>query len=362
MRVLIAPDKFAGTLTAVEAAEAMAEGWRRRSPGDRLDLAPMSDGGPGFVGVLHTALGGDLEVVTVPGPHGEPTPATLLLVGETAYVESAQACGLQLTGGEGVEVASTVGVGRLVEVAVDAGARTVVVGLGGSGTNDGGAGLLSALGATADGRLDAGPLRLSDVTSVDLAPARERVAGVRLVAASDVDVPLTGLFGATKSFGPQKGVAEERIALLDGLLEQLAVATDRRLSLEKGAGAAGGLGFALMLLGAERRPGIDLVTEAVDLPGRAAQADVVLTGEGAFDFSSRSGKVPYGVAQVAAEALRPCVALAGQVLVGSREMRALGVEAAYSLVELVGEERALGDPAGALADLAERVARTWSRE
>ena len=362
MRVLIAPDKFAGTLTAVEAAEAMAAGWRRRSPGDELDLAPMSDGGPGFVGVLHTALGGDLEVVTVPGPHGEPTPATLLLVGETAYVESAQACGVQLTGGEGVEVASTVGVGRLVEVAVDAGARTVVVGLGGSGTNDGGAGLLHALGATADGRLDAGPLRLSDVTSVDLAPARERVAGVRLVAASDVDVPLTGLFGATKSFGPQKGVAEERIALLDGLLEQLAVATDRRLSLVTGAGAAGGLGFALMLLGAERRPGIDFVTEAVDLPGRAAAADVVLTGEGAFDFSSRSGKVPYGVAQIAAEALRPCVALAGQVLVGSREMRALGVEAAYSLVELVGEERALGDPAGALADLAERVARTWSRE
>ena len=362
MRVLLAPDKFAGTLTAVEAAEAMAEGWRRRSPGDQLDLAPMSDGGPGFVGVLHTALGGDLEVVTVPGPHGEPTPATLLLVDGTAYVESAQACGIELTGGEGVEVASTVGVGRLVEVAVEAGARTVVVGLGGSGTNDGGAGLLHALGATADGRLDAGPLRLSDVTSVDLGPARERVAGVRLVAASDVDVPLTGLFGATKSFGPQKGVAEERIALLDGLLEQLAVATDRRLSLEKGAGAAGGLGFALMLLGAERRPGIDLVSEAVDLPGRAAAADVVLTGEGAFDFSSRSGKVPYGVAQVAAEALRPCVALAGQVLVGSREMRALGVEAAYSLVELVGEERALGDPAGALAELAERVARTWSRE
>jgi len=362
MRVLVAPDKFAGTLTAVEAAEAMAEGWRRRSPADELDLAPMSDGGPGFVGVLHTALGGDLEVVTVPGPHGEPTPATLLLVDGTAYVESAQACGIELTGGEGVEVASTVGVGRLVEVAVEAGARTVVVGLGGSGTNDGGAGLLHALGATADGLLDAGPLRLSDVTSVDLGPARERVAGVRLVAASDVDVPLTGLFGATKSFGPQKGVAEERIALLDGLLEQLAVATDRRLSLEKGAGAAGGLGFALMLLGAERRPGIDLVSEAVDLPGRAAAADVVLTGEGAFDFSSRSGKVPYGVAQVAAEALRPCVALAGQVLVGSREMRALGVEAAYSLVELVGEERALGDPAGALADLAERVARTWSRE
>lgn len=361
MRVLVAPDKFAGTLTAVEAAEAIAEGWRRRSPGDEVDLAPMSDGGPGFVDVLHAALGGELQVVTVPGPHGEPTPATLLLVGSTAYVESAQACGLHLTGGEGVEVASTVGVGRLVASAVDAGATKVVVGLGGSGTNDGGAGLLHALGATADGRLDAGPLRLSDVTGVDLAPARARVAGVELVAASDVDSPLTGLFGATKTYGPQKGVAEERVALLDGLLEQLAVATDRRLSLEKGAGAAGGLGFALMLLGGRREPGIDLVTGAVRLAERARAADVVLTGEGAFDFSSRSGKVPYGVAQVAAEALRPCVALAGQVLVGSREMRALGVEAAYSLVELVGEDRALREPAAALADLAERVARTWSR-
>ena len=146
------------------------------------------------------------------------------------------------------------------------------------------------------------------------------------------------------------------------LLEQLAVATDRRLSLEKGAGAAGGLGFALMLLGATREPGIDLVAAAVDLEARARAADVVVTGEGAFDFSSRSGKVPYGVAEISARALRPCVALAGQVLVGSREMRALGVEAAYSLVELVGEERALGQPAQALSELAERVARTWSRE
>ncbi|MBU2111056.1 MAG: glycerate kinase, partial [Actinobacteria bacterium] len=229
-------------------------------------------------------------------------------------------------------------------------------------TNDGGAGLLHALGARADRRLDAGPLGLADVTSVDLAPARERLAGVRLVAASDVDSPLTGLFGATKTFGPQKGLEAGRVALVDGLLEQLAVATDRRLSLEKGAGAAGGLGFALMLLGATREPGIDLVAAAVDLEARARAADVVVTGEGAFDFSSRSGKVPYGVAEISARALRPCVALAGQVLVGSREMRALGVEAAYSLVELVGEERALGQPAQALGELAERVARTWSRE
>ncbi len=227
--------------------------------------------------------------------------------------------------------------------AVDGGATTVVVGLGGSGTNDGGAGLLATLGATSDGILDCGPVCFGDLSTVDLAPARERLAGVELVMASDVDNPLTGLFGATKTYGPQKGITEDRIAEVDGWLEQLAVATDRRRSLEKGAGAAGGLGFALLCLGARRAPGIELVVDAVRLAERARAADLVVTGEGAFDFSSRSGKVPYGVAEVAAQALRPCVALAGQVLVGSREMRALGVESAYSMVEAYGEERSLAD-------------------
>jgi glycerate kinase len=360
MRVLIAPDKFAGTMTAVEAAEAIATGWRRQAPGDDLDLAPMADGGPGFVDVLHAALGGELSAVTVSGPQGTPVPAVVLRVGETAYVESAQAAGLHLTDGD-AETATSRGVGELVLAAVSGGARTVVVGLGGSGTNDGGAGVLAALGATADVTLDAGAAALSGVSSVDLSAARSRLDGVTLVAASDVDNPLTGLFGATKTFGPQKGIAEERIAEVDGWLEAFAAAADRRTSLEKGAGAAGGIGYALLLLGATREPGIGLVTDAVSLAERARRADLVVTGEGAFDFSSRAGKVPYGVAGVAAEALRPCIALAGQVLVGSREMRALGIESAYSLVDLVGEERALGAPADALADLAERVARTWSR-
>jgi glycerate kinase len=361
VRVLIAPDKFAGTLTAVEAARAMADGWTRQAPGDELDLAPMADGGPGFVDVLHEALGGELSAVTVAGPHSEPVPGAVLTLGERAWVESAQACGLALTRGEGAESATTWGVGELVLRAIDAGATDIVVGLGGSGTNDGGAGLLGALGATADRALDGGATGLDGVTEVDLAGAREVVRGVRLTAATDVDSPLTGLFGAIKTYGPQKGIAEERLPALDGILEAFAAATDRRTSLEKGAGAAGGVGFALLLLGASRRPGFDIVAEAVDLAARARAADVVLTGEGAFDFSSRSGKVPYGVATVAAEALRPCVALAGRVLVGSREMRALGIESAYSLVDLVGEEQALGDPAGSLARLAERVARTWSR-
>ena len=355
MRVLVAPDKFAGTLSAVEAAEAIALGWRRHAPADELDLVPMSDGGPGFVDVLGNALGGTREPVVVRGPFGESVPAEVLVVGEVAYVESAQACGLHLTGARDAERATTYGVGELVVAARDAGARTVVVGLGGSGTNDGGAGLLAALGATADRPLDEGVVGLAGITRLELPDP-----GVALVSASDVDNQLTGLFGATKTFGPQKGIPEERLPAVDGLLEELARAAGQRTALEKGAGAAGGLGYALLLLGGERRPGLDLVAAATGLAERARAADLVVTGEGAFDFSSRAGKVPYGVATIAAEAIRPCVALAGAVLVGSREMRALGVESAYSLVDLVGEERAFADAAGSLADLAERVARTWS--
>ncbi|MDZ5620734.1 glycerate kinase family protein [Nocardioides bizhenqiangii] len=360
MRILVAPDKFAGTLSAVEAAEAIAEGWRRQAPGDEIDLAPMSDGGPGFVDVLNAALGGELLVESVAGPFGDTVPATVLIVGDTAYIESAQACGVHLTGGERAEHAGTAGVGELIAAAIDAGARAVVVGLGGSGTNDAGAGMLGALGAAADVPLDKGASGVNGARHVDLEPARRRTTAARLVAATDVDSPLTGLFGATRTFGAQKGIAEERMPFVDGLLESFAAITDFRTSLEKGAGAAGGLGFGLFLLGAERQAGIELVARAVGLADRARQADLVITGEGAFDFSSRAGKVPAGVAAVASEALRPCIALAGQVLVGSRETRALGMDAAYSIVDLVGEEEAFRDPGGALALLTERVARTWS--
>jgi glycerate 2-kinase len=364
MRVLIAPDKFAGTLTAVEAAEAIATGWRRRAPGDELDLAPMADGGPGFVDVLHASLGGDLLAATVRGPYGDPVPASVLVRDRSAYVESAQACGLHLTAPEHREPerAGTYGVGELLLTAVEAGATRVFVGLGGSGTNDGGAGMLAALGATAvpEHALEQGPRGLFGLSTVDLEAARRRLEGVDLVAASDVDNPLLGLIGATNVYGPQKGVEADRLHAVDGALERLAHATDRKVALAKGAGAAGGLGFGLLLLGATRTPGIDVVSAAVGLPERARRADLVVTGEGSFDFSSRSGKVPYGVAAVAADAVAPCIALAGRVLVGSREMRALGVESAYAMVDLVGEQASFADPAGSLAALAERTARTWS--
>ncbi len=361
MRVLIAPDKFAGTLTAVEAAVAMAEGWQRQAPDDELDLAPMSDGGPGFVDVLFETRGGKMKHLTVRGPFGDPVPARVLLAGATAYVESAQACGIHLTGGTRAELASTYGVGEMVIAAIEAGASKVVVGLGGSGSNDGGAGFLAALGAYGDRRMDGGVAALDGIKQVDLTRAREWFEDVELVAASDVDNQLTGMFGATKVFGPQKGMSEVRIPIVDTILSAFAGAIDRKLRLEPGAGAAGGLGYGLIVLGGRRESGIELVSSIVELEKRAKQADLVLTGEGAFDYSSRAGKVPYGVASIAAEAVRPCVVIAGQVSVGAREMRALGIESAYSLVSLVGEERALGDPAGAVADLAARVARTWSR-
>lgn len=358
MRVLVAPDKFAGTLTAPQAAGAIAEGWRRHAPGDELDLVPMADGGPGFVEVLHESLGGRMVPATVSGPFGDPVDGAVLVVGETAYVESAQACGLHLTERRDPERATTYGVGQLLLAARDAGARRVVVGLGGSGTNDGGAGLLAALGATADRPLDRGVSGLEGVTRVDL-PDRP-LGEVALVAASDVDNPLTGLFGAIKVFGAQKGIAEEDMPRWDAALQELAAATDRATATAPGAGAAGGLGFAMLLLGATRRAGVEVVAEAVGLLERARRADVVLTGEGSFDPQSSGGKAPAGVAAVAGEAIRPCVVLAGRVTVGAREMRALGVEAAYSLLDVVGEERAFGEPEAALAELAERVARTWS--
>jgi glycerate kinase len=366
MRVLVAPDAFAGTLTGPEAARAIIEGWRRHAPGDELTPAAMADGGPGFVEVLHEALGGELAVVTVRGPVGAEVPVTVLHADGTAYVESAQACGLHLVDSHDPMRATTYGVGQAIGAALDAGARRIIVGLGGSATNDGGAGLLAALGAAADVRLDAGPDGLAGVTRVDLAPARARLDGIELVIAVDVDLALLGMFGATKTFGTQKGLTDSQIIAVDGVLDRFVEATcgstpaERRIADAKGAGAAGGLGFALMLLGGHAVSGIDLVAETVGLTTQAGAHDLVVTGEGAYDFSSRAGKVAFGVATVAAAAARPCIVLAGQVLVGSREMRAMGIESAYSMTDVVGLEASMGEAYASLATLAERVARTWS--
>ncbi|HWV27685.1 MAG TPA: glycerate kinase [Aeromicrobium sp.] len=367
MRVLVAPDSFGGTLSAPEAARAIVAGWQRQAPADELITAPMADGGPGFVDVLHESIGGELAVQTVAGPYGEPVPVTWLKDGATAYIESAQACGLHLSDRRDPLVASTSGVGQLVGAAVDAGARRIVVGLGGSATNDAGAGFLAALGATADVPLDAGPEGMAGVTDVDVTPARLRLSGVELVVASDVTSTLLGMFGATKTFGPQKGLSEEQIIRVDGILDTFVDAVcgstpaERRVADAPAAGAAGGLGFALQVLGGTVTSGIDLVADTVGLRDLAASVDLVVTGEGRYDFSSRSGKVVFGVAKAAGAAARPCIVLTGQLQVGAREMRAMGVESAYAMADVVGLETALSEPHASLAALAARVARTWSR-
>jgi len=380
VRVLIAPDKFAGTLSALEASRAIAEGWRRTAPADKLVEVPLADGGPGFVDVLHATLGGDLLPVRVTGPSRTRVDATVLLVGATAYVETAQACGLHLVRTpRDPRTTTTYGVGELLLAARDAGARRIVLGLGGSGTNDAGAGMLAALGALggdADGA-DATPL-LSDggaalrgVAEVGLGPALEAVAGLELVAATDVDNPLLGLRGATNGFGEQKGADDAAVMQLEGALETFARGVGRRgdgkdPAVAMGAGAAGGLGYALLHLGAERVPGIATVLGTVDLATRISGCDLVVTGEGAFDWQSMRGKVVSGVAEAALAQGRGCVVLAGRVDVGRREYLAIGVSGAFAVVDDLRDrglapERAFDDPAASLSDLAARAARTWSR-
>ncbi|MDA8368514.1 MAG: glycerate kinase [Nocardiopsaceae bacterium] len=367
MRIVIAPDKFAGTLTAVEAAQALAEGWHSVDPDAQTELVPLSDGGPGFVEVLHTALGGTVVEEEVTGPLGAPVRAGYLLDGGTAYVESAQACGLHLVPGKDRDPGRTTssGVGELIAHAAAGGAHTIVVGLGGSATNDGGAGMLAALGAAPSGPLAAGGAALAALPGpVDLAPAQRATEGVRLIAATDVDNPLLGAHGASAVFGPQKGADEEQVQRLDAALAAFADATDPdgRLRTAPGAGAAGGLGYALLLLGGTVESGVDRVLSAVGLAELAAAADLVITGEGSFDAQSLRGKLPCGVARTAAEHGVPCVVAAGAVAVGRREAAAAGITETYSLVESAGSvEAALTRSAQELRRLAAEVARRWRR-
>jgi glycerate kinase len=372
VRVVVAPDSFGGTLSAVQVAEAMAAGWRRSAPGDELELLPFSDGGPGFVDVLGSVLDGRVVPVQTTDPLGRPTVGAVLLDGDTAYVETAQATGLHLlTAAERDPLRTTTqGLGILLATAVECGARTVVLGLGGSATNDAGAGMLAALGVhlldAAGAALPPGGLALATLDRVEGAP---QLRGASLVAATDVDNVLCGPAGATVVFGPQKGLRPEDVDRLDAALARWADVVERDLpgapaglAELPGSGAAGGLGAAVFALGGTRQSGFELISLVVGLPAAVQRADLVLTGEGSFDFQSLRGKVAGGVAAVAAEHGVPCLVLAGQVSVGRREAAAAGVEAAYSVADEAGSvSEALRRPADRLADLAARVAGQWSR-
>lgn len=373
MRILIAPDTFAGTLTAPEAAAAIAAGWRSADPDAVLDLAPISDGGPGFLDVLSTSLVGEaaseLIACSVHGPRGEPRPAGVLVRGATGYLESAQACGLHLLTETERDptVTTTYGVGELITAALDAGVRRIVVGLGGSSTNDGGAGLLAALGAEPRDRLAAGGGTLARVTAVALSGLDPRLADVDLIAATDVDSPLLGPHGATAVFGPQKGAGPAGLVALEAALGHWATVLGAALPAARtavdlpGAGAAGGLGYALLALGGRRVSGIELVVAETGLRERIAAADLVVTGEGSFDGQSLRGKATGGIASAARAAGVACLVLAGRVGVDPGDAAALGVTAAYAVADHAGSvAAALARPADELAGLAARVAHGWS--
>lgn len=385
MHVLIAPDCFTGTLTATQAAEAMADGWRRSAPDDLLTLRPLSDGGPGFVDVLETATGGRTVAVTVSGPLGDPVPAAVLLTDDadgrrTAWVESAQAIGLHLLDASARDPGRTTtrGLGELMLAALDEGVDRVVVGLGGSGTNDGGAGMLAALGAGPDDVLAGGGAGLvaTRVGDLDgLGDVRRRLRDVEVLAATDVDAPLLGLQGASAVYAEQKGASPEQSQLLEASLghfadvvrrvsppvEDLLTGRPRRLDRLPGAGAAGGTGFGLLVLGARRVSGVRTVVEAAGLDDLVGAADLVVTGEGRLDWQSLQGKVVAGVCEVAAPHATPVVAIAGQALIGRREAMAMGASGVYAVAERAGDvEAAMADPVGTLTARTARVAATWS--
>ncbi|HJT92903.1 MAG TPA: glycerate kinase [Mycobacterium sp.] len=349
-RVLIAPDSFGDSLTAVQAAEAIAAGWRRARPDDTLTLAPQSDGGPGFVGVLASRLG-DLRTLRVSGPLAAEVSADWVLddaAPGTAYIECAQACGLALLGGpptvHTAVAAHSRGVGQLIAAALEAGAGRIVVGLGGSSCTDGGRGLVDELGG--------------------LAAARKLLAGVELIAATDVEHPLLGPMGAATVFGPQKGADPETVLVLEKSLTdwaaELDAAAGSTVSAEPGAGAAGGIGAALLALGGRRESGAAVIAEHTRLADDVAAAELVITGEGRFDDQSLHGKVVSALAGAARSRHVPVLVLAGQITLDPAALDVAGITAAHSVADHAGSvQLAIDDAANQLAGLAQRVAATW---
>lgn len=346
LRVLIAPDSYGDTLTAVQAAAAIATGWNRTRPHDQFTIAPQSDGGPGFVTVLAERLG-ERRRQRVAGPLDDDVDADWVFdpASATAYLGCAEACGLAQLGGpptpQTALAADSKGVGQLIAAALGAGATRVVVGLGGSASTDGGRGLIDELGG--------------------LDVARQRLAGVELVAASDVEYPLLGPWGAARVFGPQKGADAETVVTLEQRLSdwaaELDAAAGRQVSAEPGAGAAGGIGAALLALGGQRESGAAIIAEHTGLADDLAAADVVVTGEGQLDEQSLHGKVVGALAAAARARQIPVLVLAGQVGLDGFTQRSAGITAAYAIADYAGSVRlALVDAANQLMGLASEAA------
>jgi glycerate kinase len=346
MLVLVAPDCYGDTLSAVEAAAAIATGWTRARPGDRFIVAPQSDGGPGFVEVLAGRLGVKRRL-RVCGPLEEAVDAEWIFDRRsmTAYLECAQACGLALLGipptPETALAAHSRGVGQLIADALLAGATRIVVGLGGSACVDGGQGMIAELGG--------------------LEAAREQLASIDLIAASDTEYPLLGPWGAAKVFGPQKGADAATVAKLETRLEawaqELEAVAGRDVGSEPGAGAAGGIGAGLLALGGRIESGAAIIAEHTHLSDDLVTAELIVTGEGKFDEQSLHGKVVGALVDAARPLGIPVIVLAGQVGLENSAVRSSGIMSALSIAEYAGSVRlAQADAANQLMGLASQVA------
>jgi len=370
MRIVVASDKFKGSLTAPEVAAAAAAGARRIDSSIEVIEIPVADGGEGTVDAA-IAAGFEERRAQVVGPTGEQVTARYAVRGEEAVVEMAQASGLDLLPGgrKDARDATSLGTGELVRAALDAGCRRIVLGVGGSASTDGGAGLLQALGArmvdATGAPLALGGAALADLAAVDLSGLDPRLGAVELVLASDVDNPLLGEAGAAAVFGPQKGASADDVTALDAALANFVdvLSGSRALIVpaadaaeRPGAGAAGGVGFAAIALGAQRRAGIDVVLDFTRLADRLEDADLVITGEGSLDAQSLRGKTPIGVARAAQAAGIPVHVVCGRSTLDASEIEEAGFAGVHALTDLEPDpERSMADAGPLLERLAARL-------
>jgi glycerate 2-kinase len=370
VRVVLASDKFKGSLSATEVAEALAAGMRNVLPQLETLMLPVADGGDGTVAAAVSA-GYDEIIVNAVGPTGEPVRVPYALNGDRAVVELAAVVGLSALPGGRLDPlgSSTYGLGLVIADGIRHGAGTIVLGLGGSASTDGGAGMVQALGArlldASDHDLPPGGAALVDLARIDLAVLRVTIGSVKIIIASDVDNPLLGPHGATAVFGPQKGAGPDEVETLERGLRQwsqlVSEATGRDDTERPGAGAAGGTGYAaLALLNAEIRPGIELILDLINFDAHVVGADLVVTGEGSLDEQSLAGKAPIGVARAAARAGVPVVAVAGRLLLSPERLQDAGISAAYALSDLERDPaRSIANASGLLRQIGARIAQDW---
>ena len=371
MKIVIAPDSFKGSLTALQVAEAIEVGLRRVFPDAAIEKIPMADGGEGTVQSLVDATGGQILTAQVLDPLGNSINAQYGVLGDgvTAVIEMAAASGLTLVplDKRDPRVTTTYGTGELIRVALAHGCRKLIIGIGGSATNDGGAGMAQALGAkllTASGeQIEPGGGSLATLNSIDLSELDPGIAETETVVACDVNNPLTGKQGASHVYGPQKGATPEMIRVLDANLVHFDKIVQRDLSKSvgnvPGAGAAGGLGAGLMaFLDASLKSGIEIVTEATQLSKRFAGADLVITGEGQINFQTVFGKTPVGVAKVAKTHNIPVIAIAGSIADNSDGVYDAGIDAMIDIVpEPMSLENAIENATTLIETAVERAGR-----